>query len=174
MSKGTKTEGGRVRMIGLPAKGRQETDCSQINKTLCLYISSAPESQMLLRNRTIGTACSQESFELLCCLNSDSPACAAVGFVHLLCRLTPSLNDCVLICFGRHYLCLLPCKTKKKNNLTATGCLLNLGSRAPRSTCWCSDLTGVGPWCIRCARKPAFCCWLEQLQRPSRVLKTTF
>ncbi len=60
----TKTEGGRVRMIGLPAKGRQETDCSLINKTLCLYISSAPELQMLLRKGTIGTACSQESFKL--------------------------------------------------------------------------------------------------------------
>ncbi len=45
-----------------PVKGRQETDCSQINKTLCLYIFSAPESQMLLRKRTIGTACSEESF----------------------------------------------------------------------------------------------------------------
>lgn len=64
MSKGTKTEGGRVRMIWLPAKGQQETGCRQINKTLGLYISSVPESQMLLRKRTKATACSQSFFSL--------------------------------------------------------------------------------------------------------------
>ena len=61
-------------MIGLPAKGRQETDYGQINKTLCLYISSAAESEMLLSKETIGTACSQESFERQKSLHSDLAA----------------------------------------------------------------------------------------------------
>lgn len=52
-------------MIGLSAKGRLQTDYSQMNKTLCLHISSAPESRMVLRKRTVGAACSRDSFELL-------------------------------------------------------------------------------------------------------------
>ena len=103
-------------MIGLPAKGRQETDCSQINKTLCLYISSAPESHMLLGKKT---ACSQESFELLQFLHYIESACCC-WHRHALSFPLQLARSCVFIWVTKH------------SFFAATECLSILRCEAPQ------------------------------------------